>query len=591
VESISDSSANFAKCSGKILASFELDSNSAKYQYGDLLILNVKISKISGPDNPNSFDAYTFDALGDLYHQAYIKSNKSKILGRNRGFSAQKLLIDWRKYLSSIFERHLNKTPNEKAVAEALVLGVRSDFSPELKNAYADTGATHVLSVSGLHVGLVAGLLGWLIKRSRKRKNDNFSRKEIAILLGFIWFYVLLTGASASVLRSGLMFSFVLLATMLRRKISVYNSLAASAFALLCMQPKFLYDIGFQLSYLALFGIVFFHPHIYRCLFFKNKAANWAWNLTAVGIAAQLVTLPISLYYFHQFPTYFWLSGLAVIPLSTLALYSGIALLVFDWIPFLAYPIAQLTYYSLALMTASIFAIQNLPFAVIGGFWVGIVEMLLLYLFIFSLGITLLKKSLRLSYLSLGIAFTIFLSQSLRLFNASNQEKIVVYKVNKSTLIEFYNGHHSYCLRDSTLSDSRINFLVKNHRAAQRVLFTKNYLLNDSLNLTALYLDNSGIGKFKNFSFAIPPKSILENTENRSSPAKVDFLIIRSNPKLKDLEKLENLFNFRYLVFDASNSSYRISKWKRQCQELSIPYIDCSEKGCEIVSFVQKKRN
>ena len=437
VESISDSSVNFAKCSGKILASFELDSNSAKYQYGDLLILNIKISKISGPDTPNSFDASTFYALSDVYHQAYIKSDKSKILGRNRGFSAQKLLIDWRKYLSSIFERHLNKTPNEKAVAEALVLGVRSDFSPELKNAYADTGATHVLSVSGLHVGLVAGLLGWLIKRSRKRKNENFNKKEIAILLGFIWFYVLLTGASASVLRSGLRFSFVLLATMLRRKISVYNSLAASAFALLCMQPKFLYDIGFQLSYLALFGIVFFHPHIYRCLFFKNKAANWAWNLTAVGIAAQLVTLPISLYYFHQFPTYFWLSGLAVIPLSTLALYSGIALLVFDWIPFLAYPIAQLTYYSLALMNASIFAIQNLPFAVIGGFWVGIVEMLLLYLFIFSLGIALLKKSLRLSYLSLGIAFTIFLLQSIRLFNASNQEKIVVYKVNKSTLIEF----------------------------------------------------------------------------------------------------------------------------------------------------------
>jgi competence protein ComEC len=122
-------------------------------------------------------------------------------------------------------------------------------------------------------------------------------------------------------------------------------------------------------------------------------------------------------------------------------------------------------------------------------------------------------------------------------------------------------------------------------------MFTENYLIDDSLNLPDLYLDKSGIGKFRNFSFAIPSKSILENTENRTSPAKVDFLIIRSNPKLKDLENLENLFNFRFLVFDASNSSYRINQWKRQCQAHSIPFIDCSEKGCDVLSFVQKKRN
>jgi competence protein ComEC len=587
VESIADSVGNFRKCSGRLQANFELDSSSIYYKYGDLILLNSKIVKISGPENPNAFNPAAYFALSDVYHQTYVRSKNTKRIGQHKGNIAYQLLIDWRKYLSSVFERHLSGSPNEKAVASALVLGVRSEFSSDLKNAYADTGATHVLSVSGLHVGLVAGLLGWLIKRIKRKKMDRFSQREIAILLAFIWFYVLLTGASASVLRSGLMFSFVILATLVRRKISVYNSLASSAFALLCLEPKFLYDIGFQLSYLALFGIVFFHPYIYKLLFFKNKFADWAWNLTAVGFAAQLATLPLGLYYFHQFPTYFWLSGLAVIPLSTVALYSGIALLVCDWIPVLGYLAGWLTYCSIAIMNACIFAIQSLPFAVISGFWLGLSEMLLLYTAIFAMAVGLIYSKRSFKFLSIATVLLFSSLQFFRIFSSANQDSIYVYKVNKSSLIEFYSGHRVYCLKDNSLAKSKIDFLVENNRIAQRAFFYKEFELRDNISLADLYLNSYGVGKFKNTSFAIPSKSLLEHAENRTNPYKVDFLIICANPKLNDLEKLENLFDYRCLVFDASNSRYRINNWLRQCKERSIPFIDCSSGGKELYTFLK----
>ena len=587
VESIADSVGNFRKCSGRLQANFELDSSSIYYKYGDLILLNSKIIKISGPENPNAFNPAAYFALSNVYHQTYVRSKNTKRIGQHKGNIAYQLLIDWRKYLSSVFERHLSGSPNEKAVASALVLGVRSEFSSDLKNAYADTGATHVLSVSGLHVGLVAGLLGWLIKRIKRKKMDRFSQREIAILLAFIWFYVLLTGASASVLRSGLMFSFVILATLVRRKISVYNSLASSAFALLCLEPKFLYDIGFQLSYLALFGIVFFHPYIYKLLFFKNKFADWAWNLTAVGFAAQLATLPLGLFYFHQFPTYFWLSGLAVIPLSTVALYSGIALLVCDWIPVLGYLAGWLTYCSIAIMNACIFAIQSLPFAVISGFWLGLSEMLLLYTAIFAMAVGLIYSKRSFKFLSIATVLLFSSLQFFRIFSSANQDSIYVYKVNKSSLIEFYSGHRVYCLKDSSLAKSKIDFLVENNRIAQRAFFYKEFELRDSISLADLYINSYGVGKFRNTSFAIPSKSLLEHAENRTNPYKVDFLIICANPKLNDLEKLENLFDYRYLVFDASNSRYRINNWLRQCKERSIPFIDCSSGGKELYTFLK----
>jgi competence protein ComEC len=238
-------------------------------------------------------------------------------------------------------------------------------------------------------------------------------------------------------------------------------------------------------------------------------------------------------------------------------------------------------------MNACIFAIQSLPFAVISGFWLGLSEMLLLYTAIFAMAVGLIYSKRSFKFLSIATVLLFSSLQFFRIFSAANQDSIYVYKVNKSSLIEFYSGHRVYCLKDSSLAKSKIDFLVENNRIAQRAFFYKEFELRDNISLADLYINSYGVGKFRNTSFAIPSKSLLEHAENRTNPYKVDFLIICANPKLNDLEKLENLFDYRYLVFDASNSRYRINNWLRQCKERSIPFIDCSSGGKELYTFLK----
>jgi competence protein ComEC len=590
---LKDSAGKWTACQGRIMASFELDTLSAALKYGDVLHFRAQIREVKGPENPHGFDPSGYLGLKGIYHKTYIQSNHWKKLDAvTAGNPLWGLMIIWRNRLSTVFNEHLSVYPNENAVASALVLGSRNDFSNELRNAYADTGATHVLSVSGLHVGLVATLLGWILQFFRKNKNisNRYNRREAIILILAIWFYVLLTGASASVLRSGLMFTFVVVGRSLSRKVNIYNSLSASAFFLICWQPTILWDIGFQLSYLALVGIVFFHPFIYKKIYIVNKYVDWAWNLTAVGIAAQISTLPLSLFYFHQFPSFFWLSGLAVIPLSTIALYAGIALLVFSWVPILSTFFGWVTYFALFLMNAAIFTIQKLPAAVISGFWLESWEMWLWYLVIAGGSMAYIYKR---KFMAIGstLSFLMLISfQFYKIYNASCRERLFVYKVNKGTVIDFISGQRSITLTDSlSNSTAKLDFIHKNNLIACRIrkqeptgILSAGPIENDFM-----FMNSRGIGKIGNHSFAIPDLSLLSPPFESNQPLKVDFLIMRGNPKVKDLQSLEQTFDYRYLVFDASNSPYRLAKWRRQCQEDDIPYIDCSENGLDLIYCTQ----
>jgi competence protein ComEC len=577
---------------GKVILSIKLDSTASKLKYGDGILFSSKIKDVNELENPNAFDQkFYYERLG-IYHQAYLRENdwqRFNSIDLKNDYWA--LLISWRTQLNSIFDSFLKNNPNEHAVASALILGSRSSFSKELVNAYADTGATHVLSVSGLHVGLLATLLSMLLsKLSKFDSGSRFKKFELIALLSIIWFYALISGASAAVLRSAVMFTFVFVGKSLSRKISIYNSLAASAFFLLCWHPNLVWDIGFQLSYLALTGIVFFHPIIYKQIFIKNKILDWIWNITAVGIAAQIATLPISLYYFHQFPSYFWLSGLIVIPLSTIALYAGFALLLFSWIPFLNLIIAKILYFSIYLMNALVFIIQKLPFSVIDGFNLSIFEMWISFFLIFALILSFLLK-LRywtlISFLIIVLLSGSFLTK--KLYNFSNDE-IFVYKINKGTLIDFYKDHSAISLVDTLNNNvSKINYvngnnLIRNDIVKSEILS----LYNDEINNSTFKINKNGMVFFNDVRLAIPPKEFLNSKISMKKKPTVDYLLLTSNPRIKDINSLENLFNYKILVFDASNSHYRISSWINQCSELGIPYIDCSKRGRDILSEFKK---
>ena len=174
------------------------------------------------------------------------------------------------------------------------------------------------------------------------------SKNQIIIIaLVIVWIYSLMTGLSASVVRSAVMFTLLVGSGLLNRSYNNFNVLAFSAFLILMWNPHFLYDIGFQLSYLAMFGIFMFYKPLGKLIYFKNKIIRLAYEGTMVGIAAQILTVPLTLYYFHQFPNYFIITNLGLMIFSFLILALGIALFSFNWLAFLAKFFAYILFVSL----------------------------------------------------------------------------------------------------------------------------------------------------------------------------------------------------------------------------------------------------
>ena len=223
---------------------------------------------------------------------------------------------------------------NELAVASALILGYKDDLGEELKHSYSSAGATHVLAVSGLHVGIIFLVLNFLL--NILDKNDRFKISKAILLICFLWAYATITGLSPSVVRAATMFSFVTIGKSFGKSSSIYNTLCASAFVLLVYNPYLIMEVGFQLSYLAVVGIVYFQSIIYKWIYVKNKFLKYIWMITSVSIAAQLTTFPLGLLYLHQSPTYLFASNLFVIPGAMLIIGLGILLFITSWIPLIS---------------------------------------------------------------------------------------------------------------------------------------------------------------------------------------------------------------------------------------------------------------
>lgn len=578
-----DSLSGWEPVHGKLLVSLELDSLSAQLAYGEGLLFRAEIRAIEPAVNPNAFNAKQFYRHKNIHQRTYLKSEYwQRATQLDAGSWLKKSMLDWRAYLLALFQEQLGNHSNEYAVAAALILGARGEISSDLRNAYADTGATHVLAVSGLHVGLVVMLLSLLLNFWKKRNKRPWFQATL-LLLG-IWGFAFLTGASPSVIRASTMFSFLTIGNALGRKSSIYNTLAASAFFMLCIQPLAFWDLGFQLSYLAVIGIVYLQPKIYKWFYIPNKIGDYIWNLTSVSLAAQLATLPISLLYFHQFPVYFWLSGLVVIPLATIILVLGIATLVFSFIPLLNSFLAQLLYYFIFVMNAAIFSIQQLPFAKLDGFWLESWEAGLWYVVIISFIIGFVYKRPAWNLAALMALLFLTGSASWKSWQRQDQQKVFVYRVYRGSTLDFIQGQEAVTLADSLHSASKqLEWTNRNNLWAHGIKESELYELHrDAVDLPFLWMSESGYGQFGEQRFAILPRALASRPLAANEPLQVDWVLLQGNPYLKDLSQLEDLLNYKYLIFDGSNSPWRLAAWRQQCEAEGIPYIDCSQKGQEL---------
>ncbi|WP_210490316.1 ComEC/Rec2 family competence protein [Rufibacter aurantiacus] len=415
-------------------------------RYGQRLLVQGTLSPPAAPANPFQFDYRRYLALKHIQWQAYLPQSTWLAIGYAPPSYVIALSLKIRKQLENAFREHIH-AGREETIAHALVLGVQDELDAALRNAYARTGTMHVLAVSGLHVGLLYGVLLFFLKPLRRGKTSKLL--IFFLVVGVVWFYAFVTGMSASVLRSVCMFSLVELGLLLRRRASILNTLAVVALVLLIYEPNFLYDVGFQLSFLAVAGIVLLQPLFLQFWNPENRAVRLVWELLVISVAAQLATFPLSLYYFHQFPVYFWLANLLAVPLTSIGLYIGVAFMMFFWVPVVNGWIGKLLEWTLWILNEVLLWLEHWPKAVLDGFVVTPGQVLALYLLIFAAVVFLIQK--KLSWLAVCVLCLAFVSGT-ELAEAHRQRRtreLVIHSARRSSVVSVLQGRQVAFLADS----------------------------------------------------------------------------------------------------------------------------------------------
>lgn len=439
---------------GKLLVTIPVNNDApGNIQYGDVLLLPANYKTVDAPHNPGEFDYKRWLANHQVYHQLYVPPDKVFHYKLQAGHPLITYAIRLRKQQVAFFKKNLHH-PEAFAVASTLILGYRADLSKETLAAYSKTGTIHALSVSGMHVGIIYLVLHTLLQFMDRSRVLKVSR--CLLIVGLIWFYALVTGFSPSVLRSAFMLSTFIIGKTVSRHSNSYNTMAFSAVALLIYQPLLLFDLGFQLSFLSVFGLIYLQPLLYHLLYFKALWADKLWNYTALSIAAQLTTFPLSVYYFHQFPLLFLFSNLFILLPVSLIMYIGLLMLLAK-LEFLA-PLLE---YLLNFMNAGLTWIAELPYATIPSIWLVPHELiLLLVLVVFGLH-SFIKAKKKALFLATCAWLTLQCSLSVKQLQARQQQKTIVFKLYNHQAVAYIRGRHALLYTDLDPQSAAFQYSVK----------------------------------------------------------------------------------------------------------------------------------
>lgn len=551
---------------GKAICYFPIDSTLTE---SSVLVLKNKLKPISSVKNPLAFDYGNYLRNKGIYYQGFFNDKDYKWIENSDNFSLKK----WSKRLRNTLLKTLKEnkvTESQYAIAAALLLGDKSALDDDLKEAYSVAGAMHVLAVSGLHVGIVFMLLQFLMGRY-KNKSKQMRWWEALISILFLWFFALLTGMGPSVIRASTMFSFVVIGQAMNRRVSIYNIIAASALLLLIIDPKMIFEVGFQLSYLAVIGIIYFQPKIANWFYVRNKYLDYVWQLTAVSIAAQISTLPITLYYFHSFPTYFFLTNLLVIPAASVVIALGVIVLITSFIPVVSSIFGVILNLVLVWLNKGVFFISLLPGSKISGISIGEVEVLLLYSIIVLGAVAFYSKSGRYliaTLITLLLLIVLDIQEDIRLLN---EHKIIVWNTNKQSTISAIGENNCIYTTEDEYAD--LKYPLGNYYAAHDIKLEPIFeFASESIHV--FHLNDKKV-------VVIPQKHSIKIPEKKF---KTDILLVTQNCPLS-LQTLTQQFDFETIIFDASNSEYTAKRYCDEAVLLDLHYINTRETGAFVLDL------
>lgn len=557
----------WSKESALLMLYFQKSNKVMELKAGDLLLLKSRLSEVKNNGNPNEFDYAGYLRTQHIKYSSYVDSLSFLHIGQNQELSSKQIGSRWRNNLLSIYRQN-GISGDSFDILAALTLGYKSSIDPEVKRAWADAGAMHVLAVSGLHVGIIYMVMNFVLKFLIRFKRGALLRG--LLLLMVLWLYACLTGMSPSVMRSASMFSFIVIGEMIKRKGSVYNSLAISAFFLLLIDPFLLFTVGFQFSYLAVISIVYFQPRFDKIFYIKIPVLKQIWQLTTVSLAAQIGTFPLAVYYFHQFPSYFLLSGYVVISMAAILIYLSALLLVFSPIEFISNSLGWVLQNLVDFMNVLIIKIQNLPGAVLRDLNFTPSQLVLLYGAILSLILLMIYRRKNMMFSMLVILIT-FQFPSISNLIDQNKREILVFNSRKHSIVGFVENKNALFVVDRALSIE----------ARDRII--KPYLISNDISTFSI----DTLKPFELRRFGKKMISIIgEKTEYLNklpTDLRPDIVIVRSNG-LKSTNLLTKEFVNCQIILDAS--VYQSDRKKHLSSDIYNKFnlFDTQEHGAYICS-------
>ena len=546
---------------GKVMAYFQKTDAVVHLDYGDLVAFRIPVESVAPPMNPGEFDYKKYLERRGVTGTVYLKEGDWIPTGVRKGNSIFAFAYRFRGRMVEAMKA-CGITGDELGVGAAILLGYDESLPAQVRHNYVAAGAMHILCVSGMHVGIIYLLASFLLGLMGKSKPALFVKVTLLVL---IWFYALITGLSPSIMRSALMISLILLGEIIHRKGFALNSIAASAFILLLIDPNNLFAIGFQLSYVAVIGIVLLQ--------------KWL----PVSVSAQLATMPFTIYYFNQFTPYFWLSNLLLGPLSFAVILGGMLLLVFSWVPGLNVFLGKIVGYGLQGMNAVAAGVEWLPLSLVkglymNGFQFGLSLVLLVLLLLF---VNLRKKRMLLEMLVLTAVFA--MSLALRSQHLAQQSAVVVYSLRNHTAIMVVRGSHSVLVCDEGLlsEPSSIDYSLKGHWAsAQLPMSPPCSTLEEDFNCK-LAVKRKQLLSAQGVLLAFwDPSGVVGGP-----PIKVDYLLVRDKQRA-DLFGALGKYQIGMLLIDGSVPNYRAQEWMQQAQTCHVPCCDLHE-GAQFLKINQ----
>lgn len=478
-----------AKTNEKVIIYFEKHENTKNLKPGDEIIFNSTPNWVAEKLNPYDFDYRRYLERRKIYRQVFLASEN----WQNTGNSEFSLICEAEKLRDKLINVYRSQPIDsvEFEILSALTLGYSRELDPETRRVFSTSGAMHVLSVSGLHVAIIFAVLNFIFGFLRRNKNGQFI--FMAVVIGVLWFYAFITGLSPSVLRATAMFSVYIIGENLNRKSNIFNSLALTAFFLLLINPNSLFDIGFQLSYSALFGIVVIEPKLREHFVVKNRVFAYFVSLITVSVAAQIATFPLTSFYFSQFPTYFWLTNIFIIPAVAFLTPVGIILLFVNKIPVVAEVVSVILNFVLKYSYKLLSLIEQLPYAVFQ-VTVNQIQLWLIFGLIVTSYFVLTQFNARYLKTMLVVLLLFCVSVLAKQVKLENTSQIIVYNSTRNSMLHLIQGRENYAISEERVLPDELQYSP--FIATQKKLGLKNPVMliaSDSIRTKNVFMQHRKI--------------------------------------------------------------------------------------------------